>query len=822
MAYKFQLGAFTASGSLEQEGTLSCDTSLTIDTTTLTTAELGVLDGVTAGTAAASKALVVDSNKDIGTIRNLTIDGTFSDGNYTFDTAGNVSSLGTVGCGAITSTGESSFGSLVPSSADGGALGSASKEWSDLYLATGGKIYYGDSQELSLSANAAGTGLILESDKDSTGDYPILTLRLSSSTPADNDVISSFRSRGYNDNEQDTQFAEIDFRALDVSDGTEDGSIRFFATVNGTTSQILDISDSTAGAVSVAGDFIPTTDSARDLGTSALQWAEAHIDHGYIDAITATGTSTLTTVDINGGAIDATAIGAATPSTAKFTTVSASSTLEAVGATILGSTLNVTGAATFASTIGCGAVTSTGASSMGSLNVAGTLACDTSFTLDSVVINATEIGYLDSVTAGTAAASKALVLDSDGKIATITQLTASYISGVSGQFTELSVAANSLTVGDTVLSETELGVLDGFTDTAIAANADSIVFYDATNSKFRRDLLSDYATAIASTGISAGSGVLSITPAQTAITSVLNDALKLGRGDGNDYVDFGSDDVIDFGIDNSVVAKINAGAISGSAGLQAGGNITLHGNIDVDAAQALTIGATVGANNLTLGAASSTVVVAGNLTVSGTTTTVSSTTIEITGSFLFDGTTPGGSKTTLAVVNPTQNRTINLADSAGTLVPFATPPAAAKQLTVTPTELNIIDGDATVNAGVTIADGDGFVLNDGGTMKQITASTVKSYAKRQVVAVLDNTGTGSVGFNYFASLAGAEECALPASPTVGDIVYIKAAGNCSTTNTITINGLGSHTIDGQSAVVLESPNAALGFLYAVADKWRIF
>ena len=63
------------------------------------------MDSVTAGTAAASKALVLDSNKDIGTIRNLTIDGTFSDGNYTFDTSGNVSGLGTVGCGAITSSG---------------------------------------------------------------------------------------------------------------------------------------------------------------------------------------------------------------------------------------------------------------------------------------------------------------------------------------------------------------------------------------------------------------------------------------------------------------------------------------------------------------------------------------------------------------------------------------------------------------------------------------------------------------------------------------------------------------------------------------------
>ena len=54
---------------------------------------------------AASKAVVVDSNKDIGTFRNLTIDGVFTDGNYTFDTSGNVSGLGTVGSGAITSSG---------------------------------------------------------------------------------------------------------------------------------------------------------------------------------------------------------------------------------------------------------------------------------------------------------------------------------------------------------------------------------------------------------------------------------------------------------------------------------------------------------------------------------------------------------------------------------------------------------------------------------------------------------------------------------------------------------------------------------------------
>ena len=47
--------------SLAVSGTITGDTSLTLDSTTITTAEIGVLDSVTAGTVAASKALVVDS-----------------------------------------------------------------------------------------------------------------------------------------------------------------------------------------------------------------------------------------------------------------------------------------------------------------------------------------------------------------------------------------------------------------------------------------------------------------------------------------------------------------------------------------------------------------------------------------------------------------------------------------------------------------------------------------------------------------------------------------------------------------------------------------
>ena len=79
------------------------------------------------------------------------------------------------------------------------------------------------------------------------------------------------------------------------------------------------------------------------------------------------------------------------------------------------------------STIGCDSDTDLMSLAAGALTVNGTLSADTSFTLDAVTVDATELGYLDGVTAGTAAASKALVLDASKNIGSLNQLTASAI-----------------------------------------------------------------------------------------------------------------------------------------------------------------------------------------------------------------------------------------------------------------------------------------------------------------------------------------------------------------------------------------------------------
>ena len=49
-------------------------------------------------------------------------------------------------------------------------------------------------------------------------------------------------------------------------------------------------------------------------------------------------------------------------------------------------------------------------------------------------------------------------------------------------------------------------------------------------------------------------------------------------------------------------------------------------------------------------------------------------------------------------------------------------------VTATTAELNLLDGGTSVGSSITVADADGFVVNDGGTMKTIPATDIKTYA----------------------------------------------------------------------------------------------
>ena len=74
-------------------------------------------------------------------------------------------------------------------------------------------------------------------------------------------------------------------------------------------------------------------------------------------------------------------------------------------------------------------------------------------------------------------------------------------------------------------------------------------------------------------------------------------------------------------------------------------------------------------------------------------------------------------------------------------------------VTATSSELNLLDGGTSVGGSITLADADGVVVNDGGTMKTIPASDVKTYAggssitwKATSSAQLALDNQGDVGF----------------------------------------------------------------------------
>ena len=104
----------------------------------------------------------------------------------------------------------------------------------------------------------------------------------------------------------------------------------------------VDLGNATGDTITATGrfdsDLVPSTDNARDLGASGLEWKDLYLDGtANIDSLVAD------TADINGGTIDGTAIGGASASTGAFTTISASSTLGVTGTTTLSGALVANG-----------------------------------------------------------------------------------------------------------------------------------------------------------------------------------------------------------------------------------------------------------------------------------------------------------------------------------------------------------------------------------------------------------------------------------------------------------------------------------------------
>ena len=203
-----------------------------------------------------------------------------SDVTFTLPTAdgSNGQALTTNGSGALSF---STISSNTPSSADGQALGSTSAEWSDLYLADGGIIYFGNDQDVTLTHDPD-DGLFLKSIATGDDNPVLLTLQTGETDLAANDVIG-----------------KIAFQAPDEGTGTD--AILVSAAIqakaegdhssssNATSLEFMTGASEAAAAkvrITSAGHMVPTTDDTYDLGSASLQWRNVYTGDLHLSNMT--------------------------------------------------------------------------------------------------------------------------------------------------------------------------------------------------------------------------------------------------------------------------------------------------------------------------------------------------------------------------------------------------------------------------------------------------------------------------------------------------------------------------------------------------------
>jgi len=232
-------------------------------------------------------------------------------------------------------------------------------------------------------------------------------------------------------------------------------------------------------------------------------------------------------------------------------------------------------------------------------------------------------------------------------------------------------------------------------------------------------------------------------------------------------------------------------------------NITATGDVDIDGTTNLDIVDIDGAVNI---AAATTIAtdnkiqfrdtglyinssVDGQLDiVADTEIQIAATTIDIDGAVVLNGAITGATDITLS--GELDAATLDISGNADIDGTLETDALSIDGTTVTSTaaELNIMDGDTSAS-DVTIVDADQFVLNDGGTMKQVAATKIADYAAPSTT--LGDVGTYSflmrtaTGINDYitagTSYSGSVLTYAGVSRSIGNAIIISPSGSPSGT-----------------------------------------
>ena len=425
-----------------------------MDGVTSTAAELNLVDGITAGTVSASKAVIVDSNKDLTGFRNLTISGDLT-------VSGDDITMGTNTAGNVLVADGTNFNSIAVG--DLSEISSVASD--DVVLAVdtsgGGLKKIARSAVVSgLASSAALSNVVEDTTPQLGGDLDVNGNGLTSTSNGNIAITPNGTGVVRLDGNVDIQSGLIDLK----NSGTA-SQIKFYCESSNAHAQILigaphsESASNTLTLPSTGGDarLVSTSSTATLTNKTLTTPVIAEIDSGSTITLDAT---TDIVLDADGGDIflkdGGTTFGEFTNSSTDFVIKSTTSDKDILikgndgGSAITALTLDMSaaGAATFNDKItAVGTSVFTNLDISGDVDVDGTLETDAlSIASTTVTSTAAELNILDGVTS-TAAELNIL----DGVTSTAAEL--NILDGVTSTATELNImdgdtAASSVTLVD--------------------------------------------------------------------------------------------------------------------------------------------------------------------------------------------------------------------------------------------------------------------------------------------------------------------------------------------------------------------------------------
>ena len=376
-------------------GAITAGTSFIIGSADLNEADLEKLDGITDGTAAANKALVLDGSKDASGLRNLSLT-SITDGTATL-TGGNLQAVGQLTASyakigtldvttinSVTTTVENVEVSASLMILSDGAAQSSEADGSGMFISgANAQFVWNNSKAALSSSHKMFVGGNMELDSGASF------------------VIGS---------------ADMDETDLEKLDGITNGTVAANKAV------VVDASKDLAGVNDL------TLEGSLIIGDASMSEADLEKLDGITNGAGAANKALVldASADVASGLRSVTGSG-----DAYFAKLRSSGEVRADGAGVFGGNLDTSGDLTAAT------ITMTGFSvdADGDVVSSRSITAGSSFIIGSADLNETDLEKLDGITDGTAAANKAMVLDSNADISGGRNLTISgELDAASGDF----------------------------------------------------------------------------------------------------------------------------------------------------------------------------------------------------------------------------------------------------------------------------------------------------------------------------------------------------------------------------------------------------